>query len=71
MITEMESALGSVTVVTKSDHRFTIAELAEMAVNEIITVSSDARPEIKSAVNSYRDSIKARLAIYLDMARES
>ena len=71
MITELETIFGSVNVVVQSNHTYTTAELAEMAVNEIITVSDDARPEIKSAVNSYRDSIKARLVIYLDMARNS
>jgi len=70
MINEIEAALGNVKVTTADNYFHTAEDLAEMALNDIITESDDALPTIKDGVNLYREAIRARLVYYFELARK-
>ena len=72
MITAVGAAEVGTVLVHKVDNRgFTPEELAEQALNRIISVGDNAHPAIKDQANAYKDHIRAVLVFYMNRAVES
>jgi hypothetical protein len=63
--------LGTV-LVHKVDHRgFTPEELAEQALNRIISVGDQSHPVIRDQAEAFRDQVRSVLVSYMKRAVES
>ena len=60
--------VGSVVVHTTSNRGHTAEELAEMALDKILYVGSDAPEPIKAQALSYKESIRKVLVFYMRQA---
>jgi hypothetical protein len=57
--------LGNVAVHTVSGRGFTPEEIAERALDKIVSVSDDAPPVIRDQAMAYRDHIRQVLIVYM------
>lgn len=62
---------GSVLVHTSSERGFTPEEIAERALDKIVSVSDNAPPVIREQALAYRDHIRSVLVFYMREAISS
>lgn len=63
-------SVGRIEVVTSNNKGHSIEEVAQMAVNKIISISDNAPDPIKAQAQSFRDTIKQTLVYYMTQAVE-
>ena len=61
----VESNIGTPTVVTTNNRGMNAEEWAELAVNRIVAVSTNAPPQVKEQAFAYKAIIKALLIDYV------
>ncbi|MFZ9615166.1 MAG: hypothetical protein ACO3AG_00680 [Fluviibacter sp.] len=71
MITELETALGTVKIMTTSGRGFSAEELAERALDQIVAVSDNAPPVIADQARAFRDNLREVLIYYMREAMRS
>ena len=65
------SSLGDVFVITSNDGGHTPDDIAEMALNKIISVSEDAPSFIRDQALAHRDRLKKVLVFYMNKMAQS
>ena len=58
-------SIGSLGVTTTENRGHTVDEVAEMAVNKIVSISDNADPMIKAQAHAFRDRTKMVVAYYI------
>lgn len=71
MIADIETALGTVTVMTTHGRGFSAEELAERALNQIITVGDNAPPVIAEQARAFRENLREVLIYFMREAMRS
>ena len=71
MITELETAIGTVQVMTTNGRGFSAEELAERALNQIINVGDNAPPVIADQARAFRDNLREVLIYFMREAMRS
>lgn len=71
MITELETAIGTVHIMTTSGRGFSAEELAERALNQIINVGDNAPPVIADQARAFRDNLREVLIYFMNEAMRS
>lgn len=71
MITELETALGNVKIMTTEGRGFSAEELAERALDQIINVGENAPPVIADQARAFRDNLREVLVYYMREAMRS
>jgi hypothetical protein len=71
MITELETALGTVQVMTTNGRGFSAEELAERALSQIINVGENAPPVIAEQARAYRENLREVLIYFMREAMRS
>lgn len=71
MITELETALGTVKIMTTEGRGFSAEELAERAVDQIITVGDNAPPVIADQARAFRENLREVLVYFMREAMRS
>ena len=57
--------VGSLGVTTTENKGHSVDEIAEMAVNKIVSISDNADPMIKAQAHAFRDRTKMVIAYYI------
>ena len=65
------SELGAVNVFTSVDGGHSPEQMADMALNKIMSVSETAPPEIRMQAEAFRNSVKEILIYYLEKMAQS
>ena len=65
------SELGAVNVFTSIDSGHSPEQIADMALNKIMSISETAAPEIKMQAEAYRNNLKEILVYYLGKMAQS
>jgi hypothetical protein len=71
MITELETAIGNVQIMTSSGRGFSAEELAERALNQIINVGDNAPPVIAEQARAFRENLREVLIYFMREAMRS
>lgn len=71
MITELETALGTVKIMTTEGRGFSAEELAERALDQIINVGDNAPPVIADQARAFRENLREVLIYYMREAMRS
>ena len=71
MITELETALGTVQVMTTSGRGFSAEELAERGLNQIINVGDNAPPVIADQARAFQENLREVLIYFMREAMRS
>lgn len=71
MIAELNSALGSVQVMTSNGRGFSAEELADRALNQIINVGDNAPPVIAEQARAFRENLREVLIYFMREAMRS
>lgn len=71
MISEVETVLGTVKIMTTEDRGFSAEELAERALGQIIAVGDNAPPVIAEQARAFRDNLRQVLIYYMREAMRS
>jgi len=71
MIAQLETALGTVQVMTTNGRGFSAEELAERALNQIINVGDNAPPVIAEQARAFRENLREVLIYYMNEAMRS
>lgn len=71
MISEVETVLGTVKIMTTNGRGFSAEELAERALDQIITVGDNAPPVIADQARAFRDNLREVLIYYMHEAMRS
>lgn len=71
MIAQLETAIGTVQVMTTNGRGFSAEELAERALNQIINVGDNAPPVIAEQARAFRDNLREVLIYYMNEAMRS
>lgn len=71
MISEVETVLGTVKIMTTEGRGFSAEELAERALDQIITVGDNAPPVIAEQARAFRDNLREVLIYYMHEAMRS
>ena len=71
MFAELETAIGTVQVMTTSGRGFSAEELAERALNQIINVGDNAPPVIADQAHAFRDNLREVLIYFMREAMRS
>lgn len=71
MITQLETALGTVQVMTTTGRGFSAEELAERALNKIINVGDSAPPVIADQARAYQENLREVLIYFMREAMRS
>ena len=71
MITELETALGTVKIMTTHERGFSAEELAERALDQIINVGDNAPPVIADQARAFRENLREVLIYYMREAMRS
>jgi hypothetical protein len=66
-----QSELGVVSVFTSMDSGHSSEQIADMALNKIMSVSETAPPEIRLQAEAYRNKLKEILIYYLTKMAQS
>ena len=67
----IESNIGTPTVITTKNRGMNAEEWAELAVNRIVAVSANAPPQVREQAFEYKKLIKALLIDYFDKVARS
>jgi len=71
MITELETAIGTVQIMTSNGRGFSAEELAERALNQIINVGENVPPVIAEQARAYRENLREVLIYFMREAMRS
>ena len=71
MITELQTALGTVQVTTTSTRGVSAEELAEQALSQIVYVSESAPPVIADQARVFREDVRKVLIYFMGEAMRS
>jgi len=71
MITDLETAIGTVQVMTTSGRGFSAEELAERALDQIINVGDNAPPVIAEQARAFRENLREVLIYFMREAMRS
>lgn len=71
MITDVETALGTVRIMTTQGRGFSAEELAERAVHQIIAVGDNAPPAIAEQARAFREDLREVLIYFMREAMRS
>jgi hypothetical protein len=71
MIAELETAVGTVRVMTTSGRGFSAEELAERALNQIINVGDNAPPVIADQARAFQENLREVLIYFMREAMRS
>jgi hypothetical protein len=71
MISELETAIGTVQVMTTNGRGFSAEELAERALNQIINVGDNAPPVIAEQARAFRENLREVLIYFMREAMRS
>lgn len=71
MITELETVLGTVKIMTTQGRGFSAEELAERALDQIVAVGDNAPPVIADQARAFRDDLREVLIYYMREAMRS
>jgi hypothetical protein len=71
MIAELTSALGTVQIMTTNSRGFSAEELADRALNQIISVGDNAPPVIAEQARAFRENLREVLVYYMNEAMRS
>jgi hypothetical protein len=71
MITELETAIGTVKIMTSNGRGFSAEELAERALDQIINVGDNAPPVIAEQARAFRDNLREVLIYFMREAMRS
>ena len=63
------SKIGNVNVMTSNEGGLTNEQIADLAVDKIVSISNDAPPHIRQQANQFREHLKNVLYHYLLLAR--
>ena len=63
------SKIGNVNVMTSDQGGLTNEQIADLAVDKIVSISNDAPPHIRQQANQFREHLKNVLYHYLLLAR--
>jgi len=63
------SKIGNVNVMTSDKGGLTNEQIADLAVDKIVSISNDAPPHIRQQANQFREHLKNVLYHYLLLAR--
>jgi len=63
------SKIGNVNVMTSEQGGLTNEQIADLAVDKIVSISNDAPPHIRQQANQFREHLKNVLYHYLLLAR--
>ena len=63
------SKIGKVNVMTSEQGGLTNEQIADLAVDKIVSISNDAPPHIRQQANQFREHLKNVLYHYLLLAR--
>ena len=66
-----EMSVGSVGVKTTNNRGFTPEEVAELCVDRLMIVSSDAPPAIRDQALAHKERMKAVIVVYMKQAIQS
>ena len=64
------SEIGSVNVMTSQKGGLTNEQIADLAVDKIVSISDQAPPHVRQQANQFRDHLKKVLYHYLLLARK-
>ena len=62
---ESDLSIGSLSVTTTDHKGHSVDEIAEMAVNKIVSISNKADPMIKAQAHAFKDRTKMVVAYYI------
>jgi hypothetical protein len=65
MIAELETALGTVQVMTTNNRGFSAEELADRALNQIINVGDNAPPVIADQARAFQENLREVLIYFI------
>lgn len=71
MISDIETSIGTVRVMTTQGRGFSAEELADRAVNQIIAVGDNAPPVIAEQARAFREDLREILTYYMREAMRS
>lgn len=71
MFAELETAIGTVQVMTTNGRGFSAEELAERALNQIINVGDNAPPVIADQARAFRENLREVLIYFMREAMRS
>lgn len=71
MITDVETVLGTVRIMTTQGRGFSAEELAERALHQIIAVGDNAPPAIAEQARAFREDLREVLTYYMREAMRS
>lgn len=71
MLADLTSALGTVQVMTTSGRGFSAEELAERALNQIISVGDNAPPVIADQARAFQENLREVLIYFMHEAMRS
>lgn len=71
MLADLTSALGTVQVMTTSGRGFSAEELAERALNQIISVGDNAPPVIADQARAFQENLREVLIYFMREAMRS
>jgi hypothetical protein len=71
MITELETAVGTVQIMTTNGGGFSAEDLAERSLNQIINVGDNAPPVIADQARAFRENLREVLVYYMNEAMRS
>jgi len=71
MIHELETAIGTVHIMTSNGRGFSAEELTERALNQIINVGENAPPVIAEQARAYRENLREVLLYFMREAMRS
>ena len=71
MFAELETAIGTVQVMTTNGRGFSAEELAERALNQIINVGDNAPPVIADQARAFQENLREVLIYFMREAMRS
>lgn len=71
MITELETAIGTVQIMTTNGRGFSAEELADRAANQIIAIGDNAPPVIAEQARAFRRDLREVLVYFMREAMRS
>jgi hypothetical protein len=71
MFAELETAVGTVQVMTTNGRGFSAEELAERALNQIINVGDNAPPVIADQARAFQENLREVLIYFMREAMRS
>jgi len=67
---DTEAAVGRVGVTTSDNGGLTNAQISEMAINKIISISENTPEPLKQQVHVFADNVRNVLHYYIELARK-